>query len=496
MSAEGPGAAETAAEIAAAVRAGTVTAAEIVERAFARLQRLEPKLHAFLHPMDEEARRAAAALDQRREKGERESLGPLAGVPVALKDNLSTRGIPTTCASRILEGFRPAYDATAVERLVAAGAVILGKANMDEFAMGSSGENSAFGPTRNPWDVERVPGGSSSGSAAAVAAEIAPIALGSDTGGSVRQPGALCGVFALKPTYGRVSRYGLIAFASSLDQIGPFARTSEDLLLALHAIAGHDPRDSTSHPGAHRFAGPKLSDPPTLGVPHALLEDGLDADTGAIAEQAIERFRGLGMRIADVTLPRPEHALAAYYLAANAEASANLARYDGVRYGRRVAEGSAGNGGQGTDELMSLYEATRSAGFGPEVKRRIMLGTYALSAGYYDAYYLRAQKARSVIRTELLAQLAGVDAILLPTSPTVAFRLGERTADPLAMYLSDLFTIPVNLAGLPALSFPAGRGPETGLPVGMQLIGRPFAEESLIELSRRFGAAAERPDLG
>jgi aspartyl-tRNA(Asn)/glutamyl-tRNA(Gln) amidotransferase subunit A len=484
----------TATEIAGAIRDGKVTAVEVVERALARLHRLEPKLHAFLHPMDEEARRAAAEVDRRRAQGERESLGPLAGVPVGLKDNLSTRGIPTTCASRILEGFRPAYDASAIERLVAAGAVVIGKTNMDEFAMGSSGENSAFGPTHNPWDVTRVPGGSSSGSAAAVAAEIAPIALGSDTGGSVRQPGALCGVFALKPTYGRVSRYGLVAFASSLDQIGPFARTPEDLLLALHAIAGHDPRDSTSHPDAGRFAGPALAEPPTLGVPHTLLEEGLDSDTRAIATATIERFKSLGMRIADVTLPRPEHALAAYYLAANAEASANLARYDGVRYGPRAADHGDGNG-KGQGDLASFYEATRSAGFGPEVKRRIMLGTYALSAGYYDAYYLRAQKARSVIRAELLAKLANVDAILLPTSPTVAFRLGERTDDPLAMYLSDLFTIPVNLAGLPALSFPAGRGPETGLPVGMQLIGRPFAEESLIELSRRFGAAAERPDL-
>jgi len=477
---------ESAAGIAAAVRAGEVRAADVTEAALARLAALEPKLHAFLHPMPEEAHRAAAALDERRKRGE--ELGPLAGVPVALKDNLCTRGVPTTCGSRILEGFVPAYDATAVERLQTAGAVIVGKANMDEFAMGSSGENSAFGATHNPWDLECVPGGSSSGSAAAVAAGIVPLALGSDTGGSVRQPGALCGVFAMKPTYGRVSRYGLVAFASSLDQIGPFARTPDDLALCLQAIAGHDARDSTSDPAADRFPAPALGSTPRIGVPFDLIDAGLDPDTRAIAERTLDRFQAMGAELVPATLPRPEHALAAYYLVANAEASANLARYDGVRYGRAAARTSG-------ETLEHFYAATRSAGFGREVKRRIMLGTYALSAGYYDAYYLQAQKARTAIRAELVGQLEQVDAILLPTSPTVAFKLGERTTDPLAMYLSDLFTIPVNLAGLPALSFPAGRGPKTGLPVGMQLIGRPWAEMTLIELSRRAGAEAEWPVL-
>jgi aspartyl-tRNA(Asn)/glutamyl-tRNA(Gln) amidotransferase subunit A len=475
----------SAAEIAAAVRDGSLGALEVTEAALARLGALEPRLHAFLHPMPEEARRAAAALDQRRKRGE--SLGPLAGVPVALKDNLCTRGVSTTCGSRILEGFVPAYDATAVERLADAGAIVVGKTNMDEFAMGSSGENSAFGPTRNPWDVTRVPGGSSSGSAAAVAAGIVPLALGSDTGGSVRQPGALCGVFALKPTYGRVSRFGLVAFASSLDQIGPFARTPEDLQLVLRAISGHDPRDSTSHPAAGRFGAPDLGSTPRIGVPFDLLDAGLDRDTRAIAERTLDRLQAAGAELLPAVLPRPEHALAVYYLVANAEASANLARYDGVRYGR--PEPSAAK----DEDLETRYARTRSAGFGREVKRRIMLGTYALSAGYYDAYYLQAQRARTAIRNELLDQLANVDAILVPTSPTVAFKLGERTADPLAMYLSDLFTIPVNLAGLPALSFPAGRGPDTGLPVGMQLIGRPWAEETLIELARRIDARAEAP---
>jgi aspartyl-tRNA(Asn)/glutamyl-tRNA(Gln) amidotransferase subunit A len=476
---------QTAAEIAAAVRAGEVRAADVTEAALGRLQALEPKLHAFLHPMPEEARRAAQALDDRQKRGE--ALGPLAGVPVALKDNLCTRGVPTTCGSRILEGFVPAYDATAVERLLAAGAIVVGKTNMDEFAMGSSGENSAFGATRNPWDLERVPGGSSSGSAAAVAAGIVPLALGSDTGGSVRQPGALCGVFALKPTYGRVSRFGLVAFASSLDQIGPFARTPVDLALVLQVIAGHDRRDSTSDAGAGEFLAAPMATP-RIGVPFDLFAAGLDPDTRAIAEQTLDRFQAAGAELVPATLPRPEHALAAYYLVANAEASANLARYDGVRYGRAVARTP-------NETLEQFYARTRSAGFGREVKRRIMLGTYALSAGYYAAYYLQAQKARTAIRSELVTQLEKVDAILLPTSPTVAFKLGERTTDPLAMYLSDLFTIPVNLAGLPALSFPAGRGPQTGLPVGMQLIGRPWGEMTLVELSRRAEARAESPVL-
>jgi aspartyl-tRNA(Asn)/glutamyl-tRNA(Gln) amidotransferase subunit A len=476
--------------IAAAVRAGEVRALEVVDGFLARVARLEPKLHAFLHLNEESARLNAAALDERRDRNPGAALGPLAGVPVAVKDNICFAELPTTCASRILESYRPPYHATVVERLIAAGAVILGKTNMDEFAMGSSGENSAFGPARNPWDLERVPGGSSSGSAVAVAAGLAPIALGSDTGGSVRQPGALCGIAALKPTYGRVSRFGLVAFASSLDQIGPLARTVDEIEVLLKVIAGHDPRDSTSSPAAGQWTGPRfLHTPPRIGVPHALLGEGLDADTAAVAAAAIKRFQSLGCEVRDVSLPKPDHALAAYYIVANAEASANLARYDGVRYGLRCDPHRDGNG----NPMRALYDATRSAGFGTEVKRRIMLGTYALSSGYYDAYYLRAQKARTVIRRDFAASLAQVDAILLPTSPTVAFPLGEKVDDPLAMYLNDVFTIPVNMAGLPGLSFPAELGRTTGLPVGMQLIGRPFEEETLFELVRRYEPKVKLP---
>ncbi len=479
----------SATAIAAAVRKGEVRAGEVIARFFERIDRLDPTLHAFLHRNVEGAREAAAAIDARRERGEGESLGPLAGVPVAIKDNIATAGLLTTCGSRILENYRPPYDATVIKRLRVAGAIVLGKTNMDEFAMGSSGENSAFGPARNPWDTERVPGGSSSGSAVAVAAGLAPIALGSDTGGSVRQPGALCGIASLKPTYGRVSRFGLVAFASSLDQIGPLARTVDEIEVVLKAIAGHDPNDSTSSLAADQWTGPRLHDRPRLGVPRALLRKGLDDDTRELAAAAIQRFEELGFDLLDIELPNPDYAVAAYYIVANAEASANLARYDGVRYGPRFNPEENGGG------LRALYDGTRSAGFGPEVKRRIMLGTYALSSGYYDAYYLRAQKARTVIRRQFADHLAEVDAILIPTSPTVAFRIGEKVDDPLAMYLNDVFTIPVNLAGLPGMSFPAGLGPRTRLPVGMQLIGRPFEEETLFEIARRFEPEVVLPPL-
>jgi aspartyl-tRNA(Asn)/glutamyl-tRNA(Gln) amidotransferase subunit A len=469
--------------IAAAVRAGQVSATDVTESALARIDEIDPQLNAFLRRMEGAARAAAGRIDLRRRGGETDTLGPLAGVPVAIKDNICTAGVPTTCGSRILEGYSPAYDATAIERLATAGAVVVGKTNMDEFGMGSSGESSAFGPTRNPWDPTRVPGGSSSGSAAAVASGLVPLALGSDTGGSVRQPGALCGLLGLKPTYGRVSRFGLVAFASSLDQIGLLGRTVDDIEAALRVIAGHDRRDSTSHPEADRFqGGAELASPPRIGVPFALLEEGLDSDTAALLAATVTRLGDLGAEVRELTLPRPDQALAAYYIVANAEASANLARYDGVRYGLRHPEVGGG--------LDQLYERSRSAGFGFEVKRRILLGTYALSSGYYDDYYLRAQKARSLFRQDFAARLAEVDAILIPTSPTVAFRLGERIDDPLAMYLSDLFTIPANLAGLPALSLPAGLGTETRLPVGVQLIGRPFAEETLLDLARRLEPVA------
>ncbi len=476
----------TAAEIAAGVQTGAHAASAVIGAVLERVERHDPVLNAFLHVMRAEALAAAAALDRRRAGGETGGLGPLAGVPIAVKDNLATADAPTTCASRILSGFRPAFDATAVARLRAAGAVILGKTNMDEFGMGSSGENSAYGPTKNPWDPERVPGGSSSGSAAAVAAGVVPLALGSDTGGSVRQPAGFCGIFGLKPTYGRVSRFGLVAYASSLDQVGLLARTLADLELAFAVLAAPDPRDSTSHPEADRFPDPELSPAPRLGVPLALLGPGLDSDTATVAAATVERFRAAGARVVEITFPRPEHALAAYYIIATAEAAANLARYDGVRYGPRA---------EGKLAFSDMVARTRAAGFGPEVKRRIMLGTYALRAGYYDAYYLRAQQARALIHDELSTRLRDVDAILLPVSPTVAFRLGERTTEPLAMYLSDLLTIPVNLAGLPGLCFPAGRGPATGLPVGMQLVGRPFAEGTLCALARRIGAEAAASPL-
>ncbi len=476
----------TAAEIAGQVRAGEVPARDVVEAALTRIEHGDPVLHAFLHVSGAEALAAAAMLDARRARRDTADPGPLAGVPVALKDNLTTLDAPTTCASRLLEGFRPAFDATAVSRLRAAGAVIVGKTNMDEFGMGSSGENSAFGPTRNPWDPTRVPGGSSSGSAAAVAAGMVPLALGSDTGGSVRQPAALCGVFGLKPTYGRVSRSGLVAFASSLDQVGVLARTVDDLEIALRVIAAPDPADSTSHPDAARFPDPELRVPARLGVPFAALAEGLDPDTIEGFAATLERFRAAGVRIVEIELPHPDHALAVYAIVATAEAAANLARYDGVRYGWRAEESAS---------FEALVQVTRGRGFGSEVKRRIMLGTFVLRAGYVDAYYVRAQKARALIQHELTACFHEVDAILTPTSPTVAFPLGERAGDPLAMYLSDLFTIPANLAGLPALSFPAGRGVESGLPVGMQLIGPPRAEIALCELVRRVGAVAEAPPL-
>ena len=465
----------TAEQIAEAVRSGAASAEEVAKAFLAHADRTSGKLGTYLHRMQDDAIRAARAVDARRAGGAH--LGPLAGVPVAIKDNICTRGVPTTCGSKILEGYRPPYDAHVIERLREAGAVVVGKTNCDEFAMGSSTENSAYHPTRNPWDPARVPGGSSGGSAAAVAAREAPIALGSDTGGSVRQPAAFCGVYGLKPTYGAVSRYGLVAFASSLDQIGPFARGARDTALVYNAIAGHDPRDSTSRPEAKPVDLAKLDQGVrgvTFGVPRDLVEgEGLAPEIRSCFEAAAAAFAKQGAKLIDVSLPHAKYSIATYYLIAPAEASSNLARYDGVRYGLRAP----------AKDLREMYEATRRRGFGREVRRRILLGTYALSAGYYDAYYLRAQKVRTLIRQDFLKALGTADALLLPVTPTTAFGIGEKVEDPLAMYLNDIYSIPASLAGVPALSFPAGFGP-SGLPIGLQLVGRPFAEETLLRIAR------------
>ena len=490
MSAWTKGTLATAEEIADAVRSGAASAEEVVRVFLRHADATADRLGTYLHRMPEEALAAARALDRKRGSGG--TLGALAGVPVAIKDNICIRGVPTTCASKILEGYRPPYDAHVIERLRESDAVVVGKTNCDEFAMGSSTENSAYHPTRNPWDLTRVPGGSSGGSAAAVAAHEAPIAYGSDTGGSVRQPAAFCGVFGLKPTYGAVSRYGLVAFASSLDQIGPFARTARDVALAYTAVAGPDARDMTSRAEAHPVDLAALERGVgglTIGVPrHLLDEEGLAPEIRACFDQAAQAFAAHGARLVDVSLPNVKHAIATYYLIAPAEASSNLARYDGVRYGVRA----------GNHDLRSMYEATRGHGFGREVRRRILLGTYALSAGYYDAYYLRAQKVRTLVRRDFLQALGSAEALLLPVTPTTAFLLGEKVEDPLAMYLNDIYSIPASLAGVPALSLPAGFGP-TRLPIGLQLVGRPFAEETLLRVARAQeswnDAAAQSPPI-
>jgi aspartyl-tRNA(Asn)/glutamyl-tRNA(Gln) amidotransferase subunit A len=475
MSAFAKGTAATAGEIAAAVRSGSASAEEVTRAFLAHADATASRLGTWLHRMSEEALRVARAVDSKRASGA--PLGTLAGVPVAIKDNICIRGVPTTCGSRILEGYRPPYDAHVIERLRAADAVVVGKTNCDEFAMGSSTENSAYHPTRNPWDLGRVPGGSSGGSAAAVAAREAPLAYGSDTGGSVRQPAAFCGVYGLKPTYGAVSRYGLVAFASSLDQIGPFARTAGDTALAYNAVAGADARDMTSRAEARPVDLEALDRGVkglTIGIPRDILEgEGLAPEIRACFDAAAKELAAHGARLTDVSLPNSKHAIATYYLIAPAEASSNLARYDGVRYGLRAGDG----------DLRAMYERTRAKGFGREVRRRILLGTYALSAGYYDAYYLRAQKVRTLVRRDFLEALSAADALLLPVTPTTAFGLGEKVEDPLAMYLNDIYSIPASLAGVPALSVPSGFGP-TGLPIGLQLVGRPFAEETLLRIAR------------
>jgi aspartyl-tRNA(Asn)/glutamyl-tRNA(Gln) amidotransferase subunit A len=455
------------------LHAGRATSEALVAESLDRIARHDGALNACLAVADRDAALAAArAQDGLRAAGRASS--PLAGIPIAVKDNISTRALPTTCGSRMLAGYRPPYDAHVVERLEAAGLVVVAKTNMDEFAMGSSTENSAFGPTRNPWDLDRVPGGSSGGSTSAVAAGLAPLALGSDTGGSVRQPASFCGVVGLKPSYGRVSRYGLVAFGSSLDQIGPIARTVEDAALLLDVIAGRDARDATSvDAGASRDAG-RLARGASLrgvrlGVPREFLVEGLDGEVAAAVDHALDAARAAGATTRDVSLPRVVHGIATYYIVATAEASSNLARFDGVKYGLRAPARGLG----------AMYRATRREGFGPEVKRRILLGTFALSSGYYDAYYAKAQSVRNLLRVDFARAFEEVDLIVGPTAPTAAFRLGEKTDDPLTMYLSDIYTLPANLAELPAISIPAGFTRE-GLPIGVQLLARRFDEGRLL----------------
>jgi len=475
-------------ELTDAYRRGDLTPTAVAEAYLARIDALDGRVGAYLTVVRDQALAAARESELRWRAGA--PLGPLDGAPVALKDVLCTRGVRTTCGSKMLESFVPPYDATVVERLRAAGAVILGKTNMDEFAMGSSTEHSAFHPTRNPWDLARVPGGSSGGSAAAVAGGLAAGGLGSDTGGSIRQPAAFCGVVGMKPTYGRVSRYGLVALASSLDQIGPFARDVRDAALLLGAVAGHDRRDATSIQAPVPEYVAELSKGVaglTLGLPDEYFIDGMDPDVERAVRAAIEVLKELGARLERVSLPTTKHSLAAYYLILPAEASSNLARYDGVKFGLRVP---------GRD-LVEMESRTRAAGFGAEVKRRIMLGTYALSAGYYDAYYGKAQSVRTLVRREFAAAFARVDLIVAPTTPNVAFKHGEKE-DPLSMYLNDVFTIPGNLAGIPGISVPCGFS-VTGLPIGLQVLGRPLDEPRVLRAAYAYEQAtpwrSRRPEL-
>ncbi|TFI54067.1 Asp-tRNA(Asn)/Glu-tRNA(Gln) amidotransferase subunit GatA [Mastigocladus laminosus UU774] len=452
-------------------------AVEITQEALDRIQTLEPKLHSFLCVTAERALEQARAVDAKIAAGE--EIGLLAGVPIGIKDNICTKGITTTCASRILENFVPPYEATVTQKLAAAGAVMVGKTNLDEFAMGGSTETSAYGLTANPWDLSRVPGGSSGGSAAAVAAGECTVSLGSDTGGSIRQPASFCGVVGMKPTYGLVSRYGLVAFASSLDQIGPFARSVEDAAILLQAITGHDPKDSTSLkvsiPDYTASLQPDLKPRGQLkiGVIKETFGEGLDSQVEEAINIALAQLQNLGAEIHIVSCPRFRYGLPSYYIIAPSEASANLARYDGVKYGYRADE---------AENLIEMYTRTRASGFGTEVKRRIMLGTYALSAGYYDAYYLKAQKVRTLIKEDFEKAFEHVDVLACPTAPSTAFKTGEKTADPLSMYLVDLMTIPVNLAGLPGISVPCGFD-DSGLPIGLQLIGKPLREDQLFQVA-------------
>lgn len=453
------------------------TATALAEQHFERIAAVDGEVHAYLTLSRERALAQAARIDARVARGE--SLPPLAGVPMAIKDVISTAGVTTTCGSRLLANYRPIFDASAVQRLEAAGAVLLGKTNCDEFAMGSTTENSGFGPTRNPRALDRVPGGSSGGSAAAVAAATAVAALGSDTGGSIRQPAAFCGLVGLLPTYGRVSRYGLVAFASSLDHIGPMTRSARDAAEVLNVIAGHDPLDATSAHAPVPDYTTGLDQPVRglrLGLPREAFGPGLDAGVGARVREAIENLAQAGAEIVDISLPHMEAAIAVYYVVATAEASANLARFDGVRYGLRAS----------ADTLADMYRRTRERGFGAEVKRRILLGTYVLSAGYYEAYFHKAQQVRALIADDFARAFERVDVVVSPTTPTPAFLLGEKIDDPLALYLADIYTVTADLAGLPGLSVPCGES--AGLPVGLQFVGRPFDEATLLRLAHQYEA--------
>ncbi len=456
--------------------------AEVTRAVLDRIERVEPRIRAYNTLTPDLAMAQAEAADRLIQSGR--SAHPLAGIPIAIKDNLCTKDVRTTCSSKMLERFIPPYDATVVRRLRMAGAVFVGKTNMDEFAMGSSTENSAFRLTANPWDLERIPGGSSGGSAAAVSADAAIAALGSDTGGSIRQPAAMCGVVGLKPTYGRVSRYGLVAFASSLDQIGPIAKDVRDCAVLLQTIAGHDPMDSTSADLPVPRYMEELGRPiegVRIGIPKEYFVEGMDREVLYAVREAIRTMERLGAKSREILLPHTEYAVATYYILATAEASSNLARYDGVRYGYRSAP---------SGDLLEMYMKTRQAGFGPEVKRRIMLGTYALSSGYYDAYYRKAQCVRTLIKQDFDEAFKLVDVIVTPTAPTTAFKFGEKTQDPLQMYLSDIFTISVNIAGIPALSMPCGFT-KSGLPIGLQIMGRPFAEEIVLRAAYAYEQATE-----
>ncbi len=466
------------------IAAREFSAADVARATYARIDAFESGIHAFNELTPQLAEEAAARIDAKVAAGE--PLPPLAGVPAALKDNMNLIGTHTTCSSRILEDYQSVYDCTAVRRLLDAGALPIGKCNMDEFAFGSSTENSAFGPTHNPWDLERVPGGSSGGSAAAVAAGMATVSLGSDTGGSIRQPGALTGTVAMKPTYGRVSRYGVVAFASSLDQIGPFTRSVEDAALVLNAISGHDDMDATSVREDVPDFTAALGDG-VKGLRIGLVRDMLDLE-GCAAEirsatvASVALLEGLGAEVGEVNLPMSQHGLAAYYIIGPAEASSNLARFDGIRYGLRVKD---------AEDVLDLYMRSRAEGFGPESIRRIMLGTYALSAGYYDAYYGTAQKTRTLISREFADAFKRFDVLVTPTSPTVAFKIGEKSEDPLSMYLSDVYTIPLNLAGLPGVSVPCAKCGENGLPIGVQIIGKHFDEATMLRVAAALEGALD-----
>jgi aspartyl-tRNA(Asn)/glutamyl-tRNA(Gln) amidotransferase subunit A len=467
----------TAFDIAEKVRSQEMKAEAVTTAYLDRIRNLEPRIHAFNEVFHDKALQQAKTIDARVAKGE--AVGPLAGVPIAIKDNMLIRGEHCTCSSKILEGFTATYDGTVIKKLRDAGAIFLGHTNLDEFAMGSSTENSAFHTTKNPWDTERIPGGSSGGSAASVAARMAPVSFGSDTGGSIRQPAALCGILGLKPTYGRVSRFGLVAFASSLDQIGPFATTAQDCALLLKVISGHDDRDSTSVNLPVTDYVTKLGRDLKglrIGLPKEYFISGMDREIEKAVRDAVKVFEGLGATVKEISLPHTEYCLAVYYILAPSEASSNLSRFDGVRYGFSAP---------GTTNLLESYEKSRGAGFGPEVKRRIMLGTYALSSGYYDAYYAKAQKVRTLIKRDFDNAFKEVDVIATPTSPSPAFKPGEKVSDPLQMYLSDIFTISCNLAGLPGLSLPCGFT-SGKLPIGLQLLGKPFDEETMLAMAHQY----------